>query len=259
MGFLEGKAALVTGGTRGIGRAIVESLLSEGCNVVMNGRSPAKGQATAEEIGAGDRLTFLAADVTTSEACFGLVDGTIERYGQIDILVNNAGGSGGSAPIWEMEEAEWQNVLNWNLNHPMWTTKRSIPDMLTRQWGRIINISSIYGKMSLPTVSHYVTTKHGLNGFTKAVAAEVGPMGITVNAICPGFIRTDIFESEGPVTAAAMGMEFEDWVTMVTQTSMTKKVNEASQVGAMALLLCSEAGAGITGAALNVDGGSCPY
>ncbi len=140
MGFLEGKAALVTGGTRGIGRAIVESLLSEGCNVVMNGRSPAKGQATAEEIGAGDRLTFLAADVTTSEACFGLVDGTIERYGQIDILVNNAGGSGGSAPIWEMEEAEWQNVLNWNLNHPMWTTKRSIPDMLTRQWGRIINI-----------------------------------------------------------------------------------------------------------------------
>jgi len=259
MGYLDGKAALVTGGTRGIGRAIVEALLSEGCNVVMNGRSPEKGKEATDAIGAGDRLTFLAGDVSDKETCFGLVAGTIERYGQIDIVVNNAGGSVGSSVLWEMDDADWDYTLNWNLNHAVWTTKKAIPDMIKRGWGRIINISSIYGKMSLPTVAHYVTTKHAMIGLTKAVAAETGTLGITCNAICPGFIKTDVFMTEGPVTAAAMGMAFEDWVGMVTQISMTKTTNEAEEVAAMALLLCSPQGKGITGAALNVDGGACPY
>ena len=259
MGFLDGRTALVTGGTRGIGRACAEALHAEGANVVINGRSVEKGAQALAEMCGGDRLHFLAADVTTGPACYGLVDDTIVRYGQIDILVNNAGGSGGSAVLWEMDEAEWHRVLNWNLNHPMWTSRRAIPDMLKRGWGRIINISSIYGKTSLPTVSHYVTAKHGLNGLTKALAAETGTLGIRVNAICPGFVRTDIFESEGPVTAAAMGMEFEDWVNAVTQIAMTKTVNEASQVGAMCAFLCSVAGDGITGSMFNVDGGSTPY
>jgi NAD(P)-dependent dehydrogenase (short-subunit alcohol dehydrogenase family) len=259
MGFLDGKAALITGGTRGIGRAIAESLLSEGCNVVINGRSAEKAQSTIDEINVGDRLTFLGGDVTDKATCYGLVDGTIEKYGRIDIVVNNAGGSVGSSVLWEMDDADWDYTLNWNLNHAVWTTKRAIPDMLKRSWGRIINISSIYGKMSLPTVSHYVTTKHAMIGLTKAVAAETGPLGITCNAICPGFIKTDVFMTEGPVTAAAMGMEFDDWVAMVTQISMTKTTNEAEEVGAMALLLCSPQGKGITGAALNVDGGACPY
>jgi 3-hydroxybutyrate dehydrogenase len=259
MGFLVGKTALITGGTRGIGRACAEALLAEGANVVINGRSADKGAKTIEELGGGDRLHFAAGDVTQRETCFALVDETISHFGQIDILVNNAGGTAGSALLWEMEEQDWHNVLNWNLNHPMWTAKRAIPNMIERGWGRIINISSIYGKMSLPTVSHYVTTKHGLNGLTKALAAETAPYGIRVNAICPGFTRTDIFESEGPVTAAAMGMTFDDWVTAVTQISMTKTVNEPSQVGATCAFLCSAAGEGITGSLINVDGGSSPY
>jgi NAD(P)-dependent dehydrogenase (short-subunit alcohol dehydrogenase family) len=259
VGFLNGKTALVTGGTRGIGRACAEALYAEGASVVINGRSPEKGAQAAEEMGGRDRVLFLSADVTTAEACYGLVDDTIAHFGQIDILVNNAGGSVGSALLWEMEEADWHKVMNWNLNHPMWTSRRAIPNMIERGWGRIINISSIYGKMALPTVSHYVTTKHGLNGLTKALAVETGELGIRVNAICPGFVRTDIFEAEGPVTAAAMGMEFEDWVSGVTQLAATKTVNEASQVGAMCAFLCSEAGDGITGAMLNVDGGASPY
>lgn len=259
MGMLDGKTALITGGTRGIGRGIGEALLAEGANVVLNGRSPEKGAATLAELDAGARAHFVEGDVTDQSVCEAIVDATIARYGAIDILVNNAGGVGNSAPIWQMDPDEWRRVIDWNLNHCVWTMRRAIPDMLTRGWGRVINISSIYGKMSLPTVSHYVTTKHAMLGLTKAVAAETGTLGITVNAICPGFVRTDIFEETGPITAAAMGMEFEAWVDMVTQIAMTKKVNEVEQVGAMAVLLCSAAGAGITGAALNVDGGTCPY
>jgi 3-hydroxybutyrate dehydrogenase len=259
MGYLTGKTALVTGGSRGIGRACSEALHAEGANVLLNGRSPDKGLQALNEMGSGDRLHFLAADVKTAEGCYGLVDDTIAHFGQIDILVNNAGGSLGSSVLWESKESDWHDVINWNLNHPMWTSRRAIPNMLERGWGRIINISSLFGKVSIPTVASYVTTKHGLNGLTKALASETGELGIRVNAICPGFIRTDIFEAEGPVTAAAMGMEFDDFVSEMTKTTMTKQVNETSQVGAMCAFLCSDAGDGITGSMLNVDGGASPY
>lgn len=259
MGKLDGRVAAITGGTRGIGRGIAEAFLAEGAKVVINGRSADKAQATMDEIGAGDDLVFRAGDVTDQAACEDLVAFTIEHFGQIDIMVNNAGGSGESAMLVDMPDDEWQNVLNWNLNHPMWCTRAALKDMIPREWGRIINISSMYGKLAIPAVSHYVTTKHALNGFTKAVAHEVGAMGITSNAICPGFVMTDILASNGPATAEASGMTWEGWLEVVLAPSAIKRMNSETEVGAMAVLLASDAGAGITGSLMNVDGGTSPY
>ena len=215
MGELDGRVACVTGGTRGIGRAIAEGFLAEGAKVVINGRTPAKGEATLADMNAGDNAHFIAGDVTDQAVCEGLVDQTVEHFGRIDIMVNNAGGGGDPAPLAEMSDEAWNFVMNWNLNHPFWCTRRALKYMIPQQSGRIINVSSMYGKMAIPGVPHYITTKHGLNGMTKAVAVEVGELGITCNALCPGGILTDVMEQQGPEAAAAIGIEFEDLLNNV--------------------------------------------
>lgn len=258
---LQGRRAVITGATAGIGKELAKALLGEGAQVVLNGRDPGRGQETLDWLDAGDRAVFVAGDVRSKDACYAAVDTCISEFGGIDILINNAGGTGAgkAAMLWEMEDEEWDSVIQWNLNSAMWASKRALPDMIDRGWGRIINMSSIYGKIAIATAAHYVTTKHGLIGLTKAVATETGTLGITCNAICPGFIRTETFEAQAPGTADALGMSFDDFVDSITANSMTKQVNQASQVAAMTLLLCSEAGDGITGAALNIDGGTSPY
>ena len=127
------------------------------------------------------------------------------------------------------------------------------------RWGRIINISSIEGKHGKPVVTAYTTAKHAINGMTKSIAREVGTEGITVNAICPGLILTDIVRDTGPATAEAMGMTFEEMVDMFTADSAIKRPNEVHEVAAMAVLLASDAGAGITGQQISVDGGTSQY
>ena len=259
MGELDGRVACVTGGTRGIGRAIAEAFLAEGAKVVINGRSPEKGEQALSEVGAGESLHFISGDVTNQAVCEGLVDQTVEHFGKIDIMVNNAGGGGDAAPLVDMSDEIWNFVLNWNLNHPMWCMRRALKYMIPQEWGRIINISSMYGKTVIPTNSHYVTTKHGLNGLTKVVAHEVGTMGITVNALCPGGILTDVMNSDGRVAAEALGMEFQEFLDMMSAPSAIKRLNEVEDVSLVAVLLASEAGAGISGSLINVDGGQVPY
>lgn len=256
---LEGKVAAITGGTRGIGRAIAEAFVAEGANVVINGRSPDKGKQALEEMNAGDSVHFIAGDVTEQAICEGLVDQTVDHFGRIDIMVNNAGGGGTSAPLVDMPDEDWNFVLNWNLNHPMWCMRRALKYMIPQESGRIINISSMYGKVVLPTVSHYVTTKHGLNGLTKVVAHEVGELGITVNALCPGGILTDVMQEQGPGTAEAMGLGFEEFLTVMAAPSAIKHLNDVEDVAMVAVLLASDAGAGITGSMISIDGGTAPY
>lgn len=256
---LEGKVAAITGGTRGIGRGIAEAFLAEGAKVVINGRSPEKGQQALDEMDAGDNASFFAGDVTDQAVCEALIDHTVELHGRIDILVNNAGGGGASCLLADMPDEDWNFVLNWNLNHPMWCMRRALKPMMEQQWGRIINISSMYGKIPLPMVSHYVTTKHALNGLTKCVAQEVGTMGITVNSLCPGGILTDVMEEMGPDTAAALGMEFEEFLTFMASPSAIKRLNDVEDVALVAVLLASDAGAGITGSMISIDGGTAPY
>jgi len=254
---LDGRTAAITGGTRGIGRGIAEAFLAEGANVVVNGRSPEKGAQALKEMGAGERALFVAGDVRVQRQAEAVVDAAVERFGGIDVLVNNAGGSSGFAPVAELSDEAWREALNWMLNATFWCTRRALQDMLKRQWGRIINISSVEGRQAnKAAVSHYITNKHAINGFTKAVAFENGPLGITCNAICPGAVETDLMKNAGPAAAEALGVTYEQYLDGYAQEAAIKRLNSVEEVAAVAVLLASEEGGGITGALVDVDGGT---
>jgi len=257
---LDKKVAVITGGTRGIGRGIAEAFAAAGAAVVLSGKSPDKGQQALDEMGLGDRAMFVQCDVRRQADVNNLVDQAAQRYGSVDILVNNAGGSDGFALVHEMSDEAWLNALEWNLNAVFWGTRRALRYMLERGWGRIINISSVEGKQAnKPTVSHYITNKHAINGLTKAVAFEYGPKGITCNAICPGAIETDTMRELGPQAAAGAGITYQQFMDSYAQESAIKRLNTVEEVAAMASLLASDVGGGISGALINVDGGTAQW
>ena len=254
---LTGKVAAITGGTRGIGRGIAEILLSAGASVAINGRNPAKGQQALKEMAAGDKAIFIAGDVTKQKDVEMFIGKTIEQFGKIDILVNNAGGSGGFAPVSELSDEAWQEAASWILHSAFWATRAALQDMEPRRWGRIINISSVEGKQAnKENVAHYITFKHALNGFTKAVALENGAKGITSNAISPGAIETDLMKEAGPAAAESAGITYQQFKENYAQDAAIKRLNTVDEVAGLSLFLCSDMGAGITGAILPVDGGT---
>jgi 3-hydroxybutyrate dehydrogenase/3-oxoacyl-[acyl-carrier protein] reductase len=258
-GTLAKRVAVITGGTRGIGRGIAEGFLAQGAVVVVSGKSADKGKRAIEEMDS-DNVHFITCDVRDQTQIEHLIDETARRFGSVDILVNNAGGTDGWALVHELSDAAWQNALNWNLNAVFWASRRALRLMLERKWGRIINISSVEGKQgNKPAVSHYITNKHAINGLTKAIAHEYGPQGITCNAICPGAIETDLMKEAGPGAAASAGITYEQFLDNYAQESSIKRLNTVEEVAAMASLLASEVGAGITGALLNVDGGTAQW
>lgn len=254
---LQGKVAAITGATRGIGRGIAEAFLAQGAKVAVSGRTQAKGEVAIQEMGGGDNTLFFAGDAREQASVEAFVDTTVERFGQIDILVNNAGGSSGFAAVAELSDESWLEALNWNLNATFWGTRRALQNMQQRNWGRIINISSVEGKQaSKAMVSHYITNKHAINGFTKAVAFEYGAMGITSNAICPGAVETDLMTDAGPAAAESMGITYEQFLDNYAQEAAIKRLNTVEEMAAVAVLLASAEGGGITGALLDVNGGT---
>jgi 3-hydroxybutyrate dehydrogenase/3-oxoacyl-[acyl-carrier protein] reductase len=257
---LDKRVAVITGGSRGIGRGIAEAFLAEGAAVVIGGKSKDKGLQALDEMGAGDRASFVECDVRDRGQVRDLVDEAAKQFGSVDILVNNAGGSDGFALVADMTDEAWDNALDWNLNAVFYASRRALKYMLERGWGRIINISSVEGKQAnKPAVSHYITNKHAINGLTKAIAHEYGPQGITCNAICPGAIETDIMRAAGPVVAKQAGITYEQFLDNYAQESAIKRLNTVEEVAAMAVLLASDLGGGITGALLNVDGGTAQW
>jgi 3-hydroxybutyrate dehydrogenase len=256
---LEGKVAAVTGGTRGIGRAIAEAFVREGAKVVINGRNEEKGQQALKEMDAGDAVLFVAGDAKLREDCERVVDTTVDKFGRIDIMVNNAGGSSNHAPVVDLTDEAFDDALRWILWSTFWCTRRSLQHMIPQKSGRIINVSSLEGKCGKPGVSIYVTAKHAINGLTKSCAHEVGTLGITVNALCPGGIETDIMAEEGPKAAELMGMTYQEFLNWYAKESATKRLGEVEDVAAVAVLLASDAGAGITGSLISIDGGTAPY
>ena len=256
---LKGKTAAITGGTAGIGRGIAEAFLAEGANVALMARNSEKGAKVVAEMGVGERALFIAGDVMEQDQVEGFIDQTVQHFGAIDILVNNAGGAGDLAPLVDLTDEAFDMAMKWNIYATFWATRRALKPMIAQQWGRVINISSTEGKMGKPTFAPYTIAKHGINGMTKAVAQEVGTSGVTVNAICPGLIMTDLILDSGPATAAGMGMTFDEMIDMFSQESALKRPGKVEEVAAMAVLLASEAGAGITGATLSVDGGTAQY
>ncbi|MEQ8691144.1 MAG: SDR family NAD(P)-dependent oxidoreductase [Pseudomonadales bacterium] len=256
---LKGRVAAVTGGTAGIGLAIAEAFLKEGAQVTLMARNEQKAAKVLAQLNAGDNCAFIAGDAMVQADVEGFVDATIERFGRIDILVNNAGGAGDLQPLTELSDETFDEAMKWNVYSTFWAMRRALGPMVANQWGRVINISSTEGKLGKPVMAAYSAAKHAVNGMTKAVAQEVGMSGVTVNAICPGLVITDIIRDNGPATAEAMGITFDEMVDMFAQESALKRPNTVEEVAALAVLLASEAGGGITGGTLSVDGGTAPY
>ncbi len=259
MGELTGRVAAITGGTRGIGRAIAEAFLAEGCKVVLNGTNAEKGAQAVAEIGRPDDVHFVQGDAKVREDCERVVDEAVEHFGRIDIMVNNAGGATNHAPVAQLTDEALDDALKWNLWSTFWCSRKAVNYMIPQGWGRIINISSVEGKCGKPGLSIYVIAKHAINGLTKSMAQEVGTMGITVNSLCPGVIETDIVREQGPQAAEAMGISYEQLIEYFVEESATKRVMAVDDVAAVAMLLASEAGAGITGSLISIDGGTSPY
>jgi 3-hydroxybutyrate dehydrogenase len=260
MGRLEGKVACVTGGTRSIGRAMVEAFLAEGARVVVNGRDPEKGRRCIEELAAGDRAIFFAGDAARQETVEGLVDCAVARYGQLDICCLNSGGVQNAAPIFQMTDEEWRLEVDWNLNQVFWGMRRAFAHMMPRGSGRIIVTSSVEGKLGKAGLAGYVATKHAVNGLVKAAAREVGSFGITVNALLPGIIETDIVRETGPASARAMGLgTYDKLIEAFVQDSAIKRPNTVEEVAAVAVMLASDQARNITGCLFPVDGGTMPY
>jgi len=260
MGLLDGKVATITASTRSIGRGIAEAFHNEGATVVLSGRNEEKGRKAIEEMGGGDRLHFIACDASKQAQVEALVDGTVAKCGRIDIIVPNAGGVANTAPVAMMSDEEWQYELDFNLNQTFWMTRRALKYMIPQQSGRIIGMSSMYGKITTMAVPGYISNKHAIIGLMKAVAKEVGTQGITANALCPGFVPTDMFYETGPATVEAMGLPNLDALAQIMfSVTAIQRPNTEAEVGAAAVLLASELGAGITGTTINVDGGASPY
>lgn len=256
-GRLAGRVAAITAGTAGIGRAIAEAFLSEGANVVVNGRSEERGLRAVAEMGPPDRIRFFPGSAADQLVVEGLVDFTVDCFGSIDVMVANAGGTGESKPVMEMPDSEWQYELNLNLNHTFWATRRSLPHMVAKGWGRIIAISSIEGKEGKPGVAGYTANKHAINGFVKSVSREVGTSGVTVNAICPGLVMTDMLRENAGRQQGLAGVDAV--IQRYTQYTALQRCVTVEEIAALAVFLSSDESTGITGTALSIDGGSAFY
>ena len=253
---LQDRVALVTGGGTGIGLAITHAFLREGALVAIGSRNPAHLKAGAETVRTeGHDIMTLTLDVTDPSAVRAAVSAVVGRYGQLDILVNNAGMSG-LTPIDDPDDTRWYAILATNLTGTYLCAKHAVQVMKDGQQGRIINLSSVLGRFGVPGYVAYCAAKHGLIGFTKALALEVAGRGITVNAICPTWVDTAMARQGIEETAPLLGIPAEEFRGRAVQAIPIKRMVEPSEVGALAVYLASPAAAAITGQALNICGGA---
>jgi 3-hydroxybutyrate dehydrogenase len=256
---LDNKVAVITGGTRGIGFGIAQAFVTEGASVVLTGRSQEKGDKALAELGSPDKTAFVAGDSTNRGDVEAALDYAVSRFGQLDILVNNVGGADEFAPVAAMTDEIWERGLLFNVTSAFYASRKALEYMLPRKTGRIINMSSIEGKHGKPFIVQYVTAKHGLNGFTKGLSKEVATDGITVNALCPGLVVTDLVHQSASVAASAAGMTTEAFLDQYAAEGAIKRPITVEEVAALAVVVASDAGSGITGAMLSVDGGTAAY
>jgi 3-hydroxybutyrate dehydrogenase len=253
-----GKALLVTGSTQGIGLAITRAFAAEGANVMLNGLGEA---AAIEQTRAGlerefgVKARYHGADMTKPAEIADLVAATGKAFGAVDILVNNAGIQH-VAPIEEFPDDRWEAIIAINLSAVFYCTRAVLPLMRERKWGRIINISSVHGLIASPNKSAYTAAKHGVVGFTKALALEVAEHGITANAICPGYVRTALVQRQIDDQAKAHGISPERAMKeIILAPQAFKEFCRIEDIAAMAVYLAGDAARSITGAAMAIDGG----
>ncbi len=250
--------AIVTGSTSGIGLAIAQALARAGHNVMLNGFGDA---AAVEALRAGlaaetgSKVAYSAADMSKPAEIAQMVAQAEAAFGSVDILVNNAGVQF-VAPVDEFPDAKWEQIIGINLSSNFYAIKAVLPGMKRRNRGRIVNIASAHGLVASPFKSAYVAAKHGVLGLTKAVALEVAETAITVNAVCPGYVRTPLVEGQIQDQAKAHNMP-EDRVVreIILASQPNKRFVELQQLADLVLFLCSDSAASITGAALPIEGG----
>jgi 3-hydroxybutyrate dehydrogenase len=256
--MFKGKTALVTGSTSGIGLGIAQHFASQGANVILNGFGDA---AEIEKLRAdmatahGVQVRYQGADMSQQASIEAMMKDVLAEFGCIDILVNNAGIQH-VAPVDEFPVDKWNAILAINLTATFHTVRLALPAMKQKGWGRVVNIASAHALVASKYKSAYVAAKHGVAGFTKTVALEVAEAGITVNAICPGYVLTPLVEKQIPDTAKARGITHDEVIRDVLLAAQpTKKFVTVEQVAAFSAFLCSDAAASITGAILPIEGG----
>lgn len=246
---LQNKVAVVTGGASGIGLAIAERFAADGVQVVIGDIQADAGNAVAQRLGG----LFAEVDLSHRADCKALINCALEKVGTVDILVNNAGFQH-IAPIEDFPEDTWDKMLALMLTAPFLLTKYVLPTMKAQGWGRIINIGSIHSQVASPLKSAYVSAKHGLIGLTRTAALEGGAYGITVNAICPAYVRTPLVENQVADQARVRRMPPEEVIEKVMlEPAAIKRLIEPEEVAALAAYLCSEEASTITGAAWAID------
>lgn len=246
---MNSRVAMVTGGASGIGRAIAEALAEQGDQVVIVDLNREAGESVAARLGA----EFLAADLSEGGACRRVVDAALAKHGVVDILVNNAGFQH-IDPVEDFPEDVWNRMLGTMLRAPFLLTKYVWSPMKNRGWGRVVNMASIHGMVASPFKSAYVSAKHGLIGLTRTTALEGGPHGITVNAICPAYVRTPLVEAQIADQARTRGLREEEVVEdVMLEAAAIKRLIEPREVAEMVCYLCSDAAGAITGSALTID------
>ncbi len=253
MESIEGRVALVTGGGRGIGRAIALTLARAGAHVAVAARTVQEIEAVAAEVaGLGRRTLFLPLDVSDREQLARVPEQVTRALGAIEILVNNAG-IHASGPVVRLDDATWDAVLATDLTGPFLLCRACLPAMIEARWGRIINVASIAGKIGLKYGAAYSAAKHGLIGLTRSLAAEGARHGITANAICPSWTETQMFDDAVATVARATGRALADAREALLSSSPLGRPATADEVADAALLLASSGV--VTGQSIHVDGG----
>jgi NAD(P)-dependent dehydrogenase (short-subunit alcohol dehydrogenase family) len=248
-----GRVALVTGAGRGIGLAIARALAQDGVRVAVVARSEPELRAAADEIGG----IAVAVSLETEEGCRRAVDETRRQLGPVDILVNNAGiGSYDERPIWDQAVATWRETMAVNLDAPFHLTRMVVGEMVRHGWGRIIMISSTAGQVGAPAMSAYSSSKHGLIGLMRSVAADTIPHGVTCNAVLPGWVRTVMGDADAAAEGAVRGMTADEVWAERAESYAAKRVLTPDEIAAVVRFLSSDRATGINGEAITVALGS---
>jgi 3-hydroxybutyrate dehydrogenase len=253
-----GKTALVTGSTSGIGLGIARTLAAQGANVILNGfGDPTEIERLRTELADEHdvQVRYDPADMSRPEAIEAMMNKSLAEFGCVDLLVNNAGIQH-VAPVEDFPVDKWQAILAINLSATFHSVRLALPAMKRKGFGRVVNIASAHALVASPYKSAYVAAKHGIAGFTKTVALEVAEAGVTVNAVCPGYVLTPLVEKQIPDTAKARGISSEEVIRNVLLAAQpTRKFVTVEQVAALTAFLCSDDAASITGAVLPIEGG----
>jgi 3-hydroxybutyrate dehydrogenase len=256
--MLKGRVALVTGSTSGIGLGVARALAAQGCDLVVNGfGDPAAVERIRAGLAAehGVRVLHDGADLTDPAQVVGLVERTVRELGSVDVLVNNAGIQH-TAPVEEFPPGRWDAILALNLSAAFHAVRAALPHMRRVGWGRIVNTASVHGLVASVNKVAYVAAKHGLVGLTKVVALETAGTGITCNAICPGWTRTELVEPQIVARAQAHGGDLDAGARdLLAEKQPSRQFVSVDQLGALVAFLCSDAAAQLTGASIPVDGG----